>query len=248
MVNGSFLSKFVNTHVVFKPCRISNHSPAVLKIPMERNKDPKPLKFSNFIVHKLKFENIVKGIWNHNIEGHSMYKLTQKLKFLKKPLRNLAWEKGDLHDRVNYTRNELDSIQNHVDTNPRKLEFHNELNGWNRAYNEACLEEKRFLKQHAKRRIFFHQTIKGRIKKSNIVCVRRLDNQVVEGLEVPRAFIDHNTQFLGTSYPVTRISNHASLFSKKLSHAIACYKVRKVTNDEVKNTIFAMWEMIRRLA
>nr|GEW30742.1 hypothetical protein [Tanacetum cinerariifolium] len=42
------------------------------------------------------------------VEGHSMFQVTQKMKNLKKPLRKLLHDQGNLHDRVNRLRVELD--------------------------------------------------------------------------------------------------------------------------------------------
>lgn len=84
--------------------------PAVLKLVNNVKMEPKPFKFANFMVDKAEFESIVKEKWVSDMEGHNMYKISQKLKSLKKQFKKLAWSKGNLHDRVIKIRTELEAI------------------------------------------------------------------------------------------------------------------------------------------
>ncbi|GJW78319.1 polypyrimidine tract-binding protein homolog 2 isoform X1 [Tanacetum coccineum] len=65
--------------------------------------------------------------WNASIVGHSMFQVTQKMKIIKKPLRKLMHDHGNLHERVNQLRLEIDE-----------------------AFSEAKIDEERFLRQKAK--------------------------------------------------------------------------------------------------
>nr|GEU70751.1 hypothetical protein [Tanacetum cinerariifolium] len=77
------------------------------------------------------FRELLSNAWNVNIDGHMMYQVVSKLKALKK---------GNLHERVNKLRVELDAVQNALDLNPNDLFLR----------EEAKLDEERFLKQKAK--------------------------------------------------------------------------------------------------
>ncbi|XP_071697485.1 uncharacterized protein [Rutidosis leptorrhynchoides] len=59
MANDVFISNFGNTYAIFQPYRISDHCPAILKIPSVTTTRPKSFKFSNFIVYKEGFDDIV---------------------------------------------------------------------------------------------------------------------------------------------------------------------------------------------
>ncbi|GJX72136.1 hypothetical protein Tco_0309307 [Tanacetum coccineum] len=93
MANMEFNDAFVGAFAVFQPYRTSDHSPAVLKIPISAKGGPKPFKFTNFLTVK-------------------------KLKYLKKPFRKLLYEKGNLHDNVERLRVELDQVQRDLDADP----------------------------------------------------------------------------------------------------------------------------------
>lgn len=78
MANGKYISEFLCAHVIFQPYRISDHSPAVLKIVNIVKRNQKAFKFSNFVVHKEGFEEVLREAWKVNHEGHNMFKLVRK--------------------------------------------------------------------------------------------------------------------------------------------------------------------------
>ncbi|GJX05484.1 hypothetical protein Tco_0191400 [Tanacetum coccineum] len=97
MANLDFYSSFVGSSVVFQPYRISDHSPAVLRIPMEYTSNP------------------LSGFW--------MFKVVKRLKMLKKPLHKLLYDLGNLHENVKKFLNELDMVQTALDSDPSNLEL-----------------------------------------------------------------------------------------------------------------------------
>ncbi|GJV56857.1 RNA-directed DNA polymerase, eukaryota, reverse transcriptase zinc-binding domain protein [Tanacetum coccineum] len=98
MGNTKFMSKYINSHVVFLPHLTSDHSPAILYIPKMMRRKKKAFRFSNFVADKLEFINSVQEKWNINLEGHSMFKLVKKLKAMKFHLKNLRWKYGDIYE------------------------------------------------------------------------------------------------------------------------------------------------------
>nr|GEW00534.1 hypothetical protein [Tanacetum cinerariifolium] len=55
---------------------------------------------------------------NRNVEGHTMFQVVNKMKSLKKPLRKLVHDHGNLHDRASKLRAELDEVQKALDLDP----------------------------------------------------------------------------------------------------------------------------------
>ncbi|GKF79919.1 hypothetical protein Tco_0235487, partial [Tanacetum coccineum] len=72
------------------------------------------------------------------------------MKLLKKPLRKLLHDQGNLHDRVNRLRVELDEVQDAIDKDPFNVVLRDEEAAYIQAFNEAKVDEERFLKQKAK--------------------------------------------------------------------------------------------------
>ncbi|GJV05570.1 hypothetical protein Tco_1343226 [Tanacetum coccineum] len=150
MGNIEFIDSFPGAHAIFQPYRISDHSLAVLKIPTLTSTKPKPFKLFNFIMFKSKFLEVVADFWNRNVEGHTMFQVVNKMKSLKKPLRKLVHNHGNLHDRVSKLRAELDEVQKALDLDQNNQILREEEAMYVEAFNIAKLDEERFLKQKAK--------------------------------------------------------------------------------------------------
>ncbi|GJS23712.1 uncharacterized protein Tco_0452344, partial [Tanacetum coccineum] len=110
MSNVPFIDEFPGSFAIFQPYRISDHTPCVLRIPKVCKLKPKPFKFSNFLVHKERFRDVVANGWNLNINGCAMFRLVKRLKGLKSPLRKLLYDQGNLHARVTQIHSELDEV------------------------------------------------------------------------------------------------------------------------------------------
>ncbi|GJR67388.1 putative reverse transcriptase domain-containing protein [Tanacetum coccineum] len=115
MGNIDFVDKFPGAYALFQPYRISNHSSSVLKLPSCSVSKPKPFKFYNFLTYKSRFLEVVAAKWSSKVEGNSMFRLVQKMKTLKKPLRKILHDQGNLHDHVIKLRAELDEVQKAID-------------------------------------------------------------------------------------------------------------------------------------
>ncbi|XP_071714406.1 uncharacterized protein [Rutidosis leptorrhynchoides] len=150
MANDGFISLYTNSYVIFQPYRISDHSPAVLKIPVATMKKPKSFKFSNYIAKHADFHDTVATVWNQNIQGHVMYCVVKKLHLLKSPMRKLVWSKGDIHKKVIELHLHLEEAQQALDANPHSPLLRAKESEVLKSYNESLLEEESLLKQKAK--------------------------------------------------------------------------------------------------
>ncbi|GKB04506.1 trichome birefringence-like protein 3 [Tanacetum coccineum] len=107
--NEEFIDTFPGAYGLFQPYRISDHSPAVLKIPTLTASKPKPFKFYNFLAFKSNFLEMVNSNWTRHVDGHNMFKVA-------------------------------------LDSNPADLILREEEGTYVQAFNEAKLDEERFLK------------------------------------------------------------------------------------------------------
>ncbi|GKG33886.1 hypothetical protein Tco_0434045, partial [Tanacetum coccineum] len=64
--------------------------------------------------------------------------------------RKLVYENGNVHDRVAKLRHELDVVQKDLEANPDDLNLREEEAIYLHSFNEAKLDEEKFLKQKAK--------------------------------------------------------------------------------------------------
>ncbi|GJV84096.1 zinc finger, CCHC-type containing protein [Tanacetum coccineum] len=214
MANLEFYVSFVESSALFQPYRISYHSLVVLCIPMHSTRKPRPFKFYNLLVHNTRFKDVVTNGWQISISGFWMFKVVKRLKLLKKPLRKLLYDQGNLHENVKRLWHELDEAQRALDSDPSNLELREEEAAYLQAFNDALLMEERFLSQKAK-----------------VACV--------DGEQVPVAFIDHYTAFLGQQ-GVPSYFDTNDLFCKQLTIDTANHMVRDVTDKEIREAIFSM--------
>ncbi|GKB13045.1 hypothetical protein Tco_0846968 [Tanacetum coccineum] len=99
--------------------------------------------------------------------------------------------KGNLHKRVIRLRNELDEVQKALDRDPANSELMDEEAVYVQAFNNARLDEERFLRQKAKiewlevgdsNSAYFHKSIKSRNQRSRIDVITTSDNVEVTGI------------------------------------------------------------------
>nr|GEX36847.1 hypothetical protein [Tanacetum cinerariifolium] len=80
---------------------------------------------------------------------------------VKKMLRKLLHSHGNLHDRVNALRIELDKVQTSLDCSHMDSNLHEKEATYLNAFNEAKLDEEHFLKQKAKIECISNEEIKS---------------------------------------------------------------------------------------
>ncbi|GJX54328.1 hypothetical protein Tco_0282697, partial [Tanacetum coccineum] len=215
MANQDFTDVFIGAHAIFQPYRISDHSPAVLKIPMCYKVIPMPFKFANILVHNERFKDLIKEGWSMHFSGFSMFCVVQKLKSLKKPIHKLLYGYGNLYENVKRLRVEVDKVQADLDADPFNPNLREEEAAYVQAFNDALIMEERFLKQKEKIKWL-------RVDDSNLVYFYKMVKS-----HVSRSRIDGMSNSDGVSFG-------------RPEPTVALDMVRNVTRKEVKDAIISM--------
>nr|GEW84499.1 hypothetical protein [Tanacetum cinerariifolium] len=130
---------------------------------------------------------------------------------MQNPFQSLKVDPWKAHERVNKLRLELDEVQKALDTNPTDSILREKEYVYVQAFNEAKLDEERFLKQKAKvdwleagdtNLAYFYKTIKCRNQRSRIDSILNIDNVEVSGSLVPDVFVSHYEQFLSAMFDI----------------------------------------------
>nr|GEV85863.1 hypothetical protein [Tanacetum cinerariifolium] len=96
---------------------------------------------------------------------------------LKEALRKLLHDQGNLYERVNKLRHELDEVQKALDLNPNDSNLREEEVIYVQAFNEAKMDEERFLKQKVKTKwldvgdsnyAYFHKSVQSRNQRCRV--------------------------------------------------------------------------------
>ncbi|GJR82366.1 hypothetical protein Tco_0153151 [Tanacetum coccineum] len=248
LANLEFQDQFVGVHAIFKPYRISDHSPSVLSIPSRVKLKPKPFKFFNVAILDKRFKGLVRDGWSSHVSGFDMFRVVKKLKGLKKPIRKMMYDKGNLHANVIRLRENLDRLQADLDSDPSNVTIREEEAAAVVAFNEALLLEEKLLKQKAKitwlregdaNTAYFHKMVRSRVSRSRIDVVMDVNGAVFQNDDVANAFINHYEVFLGQAGTTTEFDIN-NLFSTRLDANEALDMIRGVSSQEVKSAMFSM--------
>nr|GEV26443.1 hypothetical protein [Tanacetum cinerariifolium] len=99
--------------------------------------EPRDEKWSNTIDVQKGASTPIIVVPNNDISGFRMYKVVKHLKLLKKPLRKLLDEQGNIFDIVKRLRLELDDVQLALDSDPSNYELCEEEAAYLNAFTEA---------------------------------------------------------------------------------------------------------------
>ncbi|KAJ9536525.1 LOW QUALITY PROTEIN: hypothetical protein OSB04_un000277 [Centaurea solstitialis] len=247
LANLEFTSMFDNATVKFLPRGLSDHSPSVLSFDGGVRKKKYGFKFDNFLVTDPQFLNIVKQHWEVEISGTFMFQVTSKLKALKKPLRQLRGQYGNLSTRANKLKHELDVVQLAADFAPTDIAIREDLQFLRVAYQQACWMDINAARQRAKVRWlseadmntrYFHQAVKEKRHTQHIHSVCMMNGEYVYGDDVANAFIDHFRSIIGSKDNSVVATMHPELFTNKLSVPDSNHMVRPILDEEIKHAMF----------
>nr|KAJ0189677.1 hypothetical protein LSAT_V11C800388260 [Lactuca sativa] len=245
--NFKFIEDFPNVFANFQPYRNSDHSPMIIKFPIKKKFKIRPFKFVNSLVLSDNFLSIVENVWKSEIEGFGMFRLCQKLKLLKKPLRKLLNNHGNFAEKVSKCREELCRVQSSLDLDPCNEDLRFEEGIYLQSFLNASWEEESYLKQRAKvhwlkegdyNSAYFHKVVKGKINRNRIETIHDGNGKWKEGEEAFKVIVDYFGEFLGVEHDVVPILRPDNLFSKKLDIQQALDMVKDITNEEIKAALF----------
>nr|GEV86531.1 putative reverse transcriptase domain-containing protein [Tanacetum cinerariifolium] len=187
-----------------------------------QNKKPKGsngiLKKIDMIMGNLQFNGDFHGSGIEcQFRGMCQFHVVKRLNGLKSPFYKLLHNHGNLHERVNKIRIELDEAQKVIDRDPSSSILREEHAHYLLAFKEAQLDEERFLKQKAKIELlkasdsnttYFHKIMKSKCAKNMIEMVFDASNSLYDGNQVFGAFVNHYNQFLGAEGVTIPLNDH----------------------------------------
>ncbi|GJT64030.1 RNA-directed DNA polymerase, eukaryota, reverse transcriptase zinc-binding domain protein [Tanacetum coccineum] len=247
MVNEEFVGNFQQAHGLFLPYLISDHSLMIVKVPNGIQKRKSSFRFSNFITEKENFLPTVRSVWDKSFEGHAMYRIVQKMKVLKRKLKKLSWENGNVFERVENLRVKVKECQAKVDKFPHDENIKEESWSVLKEYQQATKEEYSLLCQKAKvewlkdgdrNTAYFQKTIKERTHRGRIMSIRNEEGIRFVNEDVANQIVKHFEDFLGQRRDVQSMANRQNIFINKINTEEAQRMIRAVSDAEIKNAMF----------
>ncbi|GKB85854.1 RNA-directed DNA polymerase, eukaryota, reverse transcriptase zinc-binding domain protein [Tanacetum coccineum] len=247
MINEEFLKRFTSAFTVFMPYLISDHTPIIMNIPDGIVPKKKSFKFSNFIAENDEFLKLIEKEWKKKVSGCDMFKVVKRMRSLKVPLKKLSWKNGNVFNRVNQLKTELQKIQSDIDKDPYDKVLRSEEAKILELFLEASKEEEMLLLQKSKikwlslgdtNNSYFHRVVQSNQQRNRVVSICDEAGKRFEGKDVPEQIVNHFKGFLGVSYPVSTMDDVDSLFVKKVTEADALFMIRDVSDKEVRDAMF----------
>ncbi|KAG6506034.1 hypothetical protein ZIOFF_031349 [Zingiber officinale] len=252
LINSDWLDVFPGYDYEVISLGLFDHSPLIVHIKNLIPQRASPFKFFNMWTTHPHFKQIVSTVWRSPISGSHMFVLWSKLKLLAKELRVLnRVEFSDVFVRIANCKASLDHLQSNLHQAPLDQDLLDQERALAIHYRSLKFYEESYFRQKARadwlklgdqNTKYFHQSLKLRYAKNNIVSLRLQDGSMCfDHPTISRAMIDFYEDLLG-------VESHARVYSdssiwqavKLLSSKQATYLCRPVSYDEVKSTLMGM--------
>ncbi|GJZ43290.1 RNA-directed DNA polymerase, eukaryota, reverse transcriptase zinc-binding domain protein [Tanacetum coccineum] len=249
MGNRDFVHNFGGSYANLLPYLASDHCPALFVLPDVQTSKPKSFRFMIFLVKKDNFLSTVRQKWNVEVKGFSMFVLVKRLKNMKKYMRKLNKDNGNVFEKAKFLKTKLKRVKLCLDKDPHNALLREEELIYSKAYHDVAVEEERLMKQKSKiewlregdhNSAYFYRVLKGRVSKSRIEVVKDDSSNTYYGEDVALQFVDHFKKFLGTKEDVFTIEDYDGLFVKKLDPIIATTMIRPILDEEIKDAMFGI--------
>ena len=89
---------------------------------------------------------------------------------------------------------------------------------------------------------YFHKVVKGKTNRCNIHVVKGTNGGYADGCHVVNHFVQNYEQFLKINVNADDIATHTTMFTRRISHEKANHMIRQVTDEEVKQAMFSIFE------
>ncbi|GKF60803.1 hypothetical protein Tco_0177589 [Tanacetum coccineum] len=176
-----------------------------------------------------------------------MYRVVQKMKILKNPLKKLNWKNGNMFEKFKGLKQKLNDVQNKLDPDPFNVDLNFSSVQLVNEYIVAAKDEFKLIHQKAtinwlkegdRNSANFHSILRTRKNKSRIETISKEFGSRVEGVQVPEQIVNHFKNFLGKSQPMQPLNDVGNFMQARLSEEDTLAMITMVTDDEIKATLY----------
>ena len=253
LVNQKWLDIYPNSHAMFRPAGISDHSPCIVDMGMNIKRKGTPFKFYNYWTSLDNFHIVIQNAWHINVQGTFQFQLSQKLRHTKTELKKFAKKKFRKEKQnVDAAREALFECQALIDRNPNDWNNRAKENVLMTKLLEALRIEEDAVRQRSKtlwlelgdkNTNYFYNSIKGRWNRKRITNLVKPDGDLTQNEgEAKSEAIRHFMSMMGspTLNPYHGIAAIQEIVDKRIPpHHI--FMLEQVPEDsEIKNAMFSI--------
>ena len=250
LVNEAWLKQFDFALADFLPRGVSDHNPAVVNIGIVRDVIHKPFQLFKHLMEDENFMEAVKQAWEPPVSGNKWFKVTTKLKRVKLALKDLNRNRGNLHENVIQSRNELIRFQSTLPLIPSPPQRLEEGRLSSRLQSALYAEEKllkqksriRWLKEGDGNNRYFFNSCKGRWNSNKILSIQDDEGNSHSGQRnIASIAVSYFENLLGNSGDVEDFSSWPEIQDlKRLNEDDKINLVRPFTTADVLATFKSM--------
>ncbi|XP_059633867.1 uncharacterized protein LOC132276453 [Cornus florida] len=173
-----------------------------------------PFRFFNFWALNPNFSTIVSQAWQMEVHGSRMFRLVQKLRALKQPLKQMnKKEFSAISRRVAAAREDLSLCQRNLDSNPSNDVLRLREKELSQKFTELLLAEEMFFKQKSQvhwlkerdqNTTFFMKNFNSKANRRKVRSITDLNGNQIQGQDLKNELLNHFQSILGQcnfSYP-----------------------------------------------
>ncbi|KAL2895084.1 hypothetical protein RDABS01_010993 [Bienertia sinuspersici] len=210
MANNEWVNLFSTAQAVFLPAGISDHRPGVVVGNNEVGKGKKPFKYFNMWSSAPDYKDRIKRGWSKEYQGCLMFQFRQKLKAIKKELKELnKTQFSNIQLETEDALKALLQIQRELQENPSNKELCSKERRVTEHYKKKNHCYVQFLQQKARIKwlqegddntAVFHRSLRAQRLRSNLYSIYNMQGQLQRDPEsVSQAFLDYYEQLIGKS-------------------------------------------------
>ncbi|KAL2923715.1 hypothetical protein RDABS01_015206 [Bienertia sinuspersici] len=216
MANHAWTDCFPAGKAHFLPEGISDHCPMVITADDKDDQGKKPFKYFSMWANAPDYKERIKRAWSKEVTGNSMFQVVQKLREVKKELKDLNNNSfNGIQAKTEEAYSALVNAQTALHQDPGNAELARIEKEAAKDYNKKNKCFNQFLRQKAKIKWIqegdantrlFHRSLKAQRLKSNIHAFQDLNGNICNSLvQIANAFSQFYKQLIGSSEMFDRI-------------------------------------------
>ncbi|XP_074277442.1 uncharacterized protein LOC141601077 [Silene latifolia] len=251
IVNDDWIISYPDSVALFLPEGLYDHCPCVITLTEKYMRKKSAFKYFNMWSMAANFSEVVKEGWNYDVQGTPMFRVVNKLKGLKKKLKNLDKEQfSDIENLTHVTELSLKHFQDHLSKDPLNPDLCNaerecaqDLVNLTKARNSFLAQraKENWVKNGDENTAFFHASIKRRRAHNRVYHFKDKEGKLCTTPQrFKSAFEEYYIGLLGSSNEVTFVHKGVIRAGKCLTDEHREILTRFVTDDEIKNAMFSI--------
>ncbi|XP_019248341.1 PREDICTED: uncharacterized protein LOC109227596 [Nicotiana attenuata] len=178
--NDLWFMKYGKLEAYYHISECSDHSPIIIRTEVAKQKLPRPFILVNVLLSQESFKEAVHKVWEQQVQGHTMYSIWRKLKFIEIETPQMNKEMSMLERKISVLEEELKQVQLDLSADlfneqliTTEKEILMQLDKWATIHEQVIRQKSRatWLAYGDSNTRFFHAALKARQARNRISSI-----------------------------------------------------------------------------